>query len=361
MKRALKDNQDAFAGQEFYIGIDVHQKQWTISIQRNQLPLAKPLTIDPSARSLSSYLKRQYPGGKYHAVYEAGYSGFWPARDLLTHEIDTIVVNPADIPTMHKERSTKTDSVDSRKLARSLENKELRAIYIPERKAEEYRLLNRYRSQLVRDETRIKNRIKAILAEFNYRVPVDLEGNRWSGAYLRWLQTITFETPYAQIAYNERLEHLAESRKRLAKVLRELKLMATQEPAIASLVKLLQTVPGVGFLTAILLVVELIDMHRFKRFDNLVSYIGLAPSIHQSDEHSYSRGLTKRQHKELRFRMLESAWIAVRKDPALTMKYGQLCKRMNKNKAIIRIAKMLLSRIRTVWITQTPYVYGVIE
>ena len=144
MKRALKDNQEAFAGQEFYVGIDVHQKQWTISIQSNQMALAKPLTIDPSARSLSSYLKRQYPGGKYHAVYEAGYSGFWPARDLLSEKIETMVVNPADIPTMHKERSTKTDSVDSRKLARSLENKELRAIYIPERKAEEYRLLNQF-------------------------------------------------------------------------------------------------------------------------------------------------------------------------------------------------------------------------
>jgi transposase len=361
MKRALKDNQDAFAGQEFYIGIDVHQKQWTISVQSNKLPLAKPLTMDPSAGSLSSYLKRQYPGGKYYAVYEAGYSGFWPARDLLTYEIETMVVNPADIPTMHKERSTKTDSVDSRKLARSLENKELRAIYIPERKAEEYRLLNRYRSQLVRDETRIKNRIKAILAEFNYRVPVELEGNRLSGAYVLWLQTVKLETQYAQRAYNERLEQLAESRKRLAKVLRELKLMATQEPAIASLVKLLQSVPGVGFLTAILLVVELIDMTRFKRFDELASYIGLAPSIHESDERSYSRGLTKRQHHELRSRLLESAWIAVRKDPVLTMKFGQLCKRMNKNKAIIRIAKMLLSRIRTVWKTETPYVYGVIE
>ena len=41
MKRALKDNQEAFAGQEFYIGIDVHQKQWTISIQSNQIALAK--------------------------------------------------------------------------------------------------------------------------------------------------------------------------------------------------------------------------------------------------------------------------------------------------------------------------------
>jgi len=149
MKRALKDNQEAFAGQDFYIGIDVHQKQWTISVQSNQLSWAKPFTMDPSARSLSSYLKRQYPGGKYHAVYEAGYSGFWPAWDLLTQGIDAIVVNPADIPTMHKERSTKTDSVDSRKLARSLENKELRGIYIPDRQAEEYRLLNRYRSQLV--------------------------------------------------------------------------------------------------------------------------------------------------------------------------------------------------------------------
>jgi transposase len=102
-------------------------------------------------------------------------------------------------------------------------------------------------------------------------------------------------------------------------------------------------------------------MHRFKRFDELVSYIGLAPSVHQSDERSYSGGLTKRQHHELRSRLLESAWIAVRKDPVLTLKYGQLCKRMNKNKAIIRIAKMLVSRIRTVWKTQTPYVYGVIE
>ncbi|MEI6848082.1 MAG: IS110 family transposase [Chlorobiaceae bacterium] len=95
-------------------------------------------------------------------------------------------------------------------------------------------------------------------------------------------------------------------------------------------------------LTAILLVLELIDINRFKRFDELVSYIGLAPSIHESDERSYSKGLTKRQHQELRSRLIESAWIAVRKYPALTMKFGQLCKRMNKSNAIIRIAKMLL-------------------
>ena len=361
MKKLLQDNQTAFAGQEFFVGIDVHNKQWTVSVQSNHLSLSKPFVLSSSAERLVDYLRRHYPGGSYSAVYEAGYSGFWPARDLQSCGVSTIVVNPADIPTMQKERSVKTDRVDSRKLARSLENKELKGIYIPERLAEECRLLNRYRGRLVGEQTRLKNRIKAMLAQFNYRVPLDLEGNRWSGAYLGWLQSIRFETPYAQAAYDEQLSQLQESRERLSRVLRELKQMARKEHSIGQHVGLLQTVPGIGFLTAMLLVTELIDMDRFKRLEDLASYVGLAPSVHQSDERSYSRGLTKRQHKELRSRLIESAWVAVKKDPVLTMKFGKLCKRMAKKQAIIRIAKMLLSRIRTVWKTQTPYVYGVIE
>ena len=361
MKRTLQDNQQAFAGQEFFVGLDVHKNQWTVSVQCHHRALGKSLVVEPSAKKLVRYLRRLYPGGSYHVVYEAGYSGFWPARDLQCHGVEVMVVNPADIPTKHKERSNKTDRVDSRKLARSLENKELNGIYIPDRLAEEYRLLNRYRGRLVGEQTRLKNRIKAVLAEFNYRVPIALEGKRWSGPYLRWLQRVRFETRYAQMAYEEQLAQLNESRQRLSRVLRELKHMTKAHASIGEQVERLQTVPGIGFVTAMLLITELIDMERFQRFEDVVSYVGLMPSVHESDERSYSHGLTRRCHKELRSKLLESAWIAVRKDPVLTMKYGTLCQRMNKKKAIIRIAKMLLSRIRTVWKTQTPYVYGVIE
>lgn len=361
MNKHLKDSENAFAGQLFYVGIDVHQRQWTICIRNNQMAIAKPLTIDPSAKALSTYLHRQYPGGQFLAVYEAGYSGFWPARELLSQDIVTMVVNPADIPAMHKEWSSKTDRVDSAKLARSLENKELRGIYIPDRQAEECRLLNRYRSRLVKDETRLKNRLKAILAEFNYRIPVELEGRRWSGAYLRWLESVRFTTPYAQAAYLEQLGQIAESRQRQARILRELKDLAAQDQQISQVLRLLQSIPGIGFLTAMLLVTELIDIKRFRRFDELASYVGLSPMVHESDERSYQRGLTTRHNRELRSRLIESAWIAVRKDSVLTMKFGQLCLRMNRNKAIIRITKMVLSRIRHVWKTQTPYEYGVIE
>lgn len=361
MRYTIENTKEAFSGQAFFIGIDVHNKQWTISVQNNHIALGKAVVVEPSAEKLLSYLQRQYPGGSYQAVYEAGYSGFFPARELRAKGIAVMVVNPADIPTMQKERSSKTDRVDSRKLARSLENKELKGIYIPDLLAEEYRFLNRYRGRLVQDQTRMKNRIKAILAEFGHRVPIELEGNRWSGSYMTWLRGIRFETTYAQFAYDEQLNQYEASRKRLSSVLRKLKEMTKTHNEIGHQVELLLTVPGIGFLTAMLLVSELIDMARFKRFDELVSYIGLAPSVHESDERSYSRGLTTRQHKELRSRLLESAWVAIRKDPALTLKFGQLCRRMDKKKAIIRIAKMLLSRIRSVWKTQKPYEYGVIK
>ena len=59
--------------------------------------------------------------------------------------------------------------------------------------------------------------------------------------------------------------------------------------------------------------------------------------------------------------MIESAWCAIRKDPALLMAYKEFVKRMNYNKAIIKIAKKLLNRIRYVLVNQTKYVTAVVK
>ena len=105
-----------------------------------------------------------------------------------------MVVNPADISTKRKERWNKMNRVDRGKPARSLENKEFEGLYIPERLAEEYRLPNRYRGRLVGSQTRLKNRIKAVSAKFNYPGPGTLKGKRRSEADLRWLQYVRSET-----------------------------------------------------------------------------------------------------------------------------------------------------------------------
>jgi hypothetical protein len=70
--------------------------------------------------------------------------------------------------------------------------------------------------------------------------------------------------------------------------------------------------------------------------------------------------ITPRSNRFLRSNIVESAWIASRKDPSLAYSFTQLCKRMQPHEAIIRIAKKLLNRIRYVMKNEKEYVPSVI-
>ncbi|MBL7960030.1 transposase, partial [bacterium] len=70
--------------------------------------------------------------------------------------------------------------------------------------------------------------------------------------------------------------------------------------------------------------------------------------------------LSSRHNHYLRYLLIEAAWVAVRRDPALMERFIELCKRMKKQEAIIRIAKNLLRRVRHVWLTGEPYQTGVL-
>jgi len=105
---------------------------------------------------------------------------------------------------------------------------------------------------------------------------------------------------------------------------------------------------------------EIIDINRFSNFDKLASFVGLVPSIYSTADTEYSRGISFRHNKFLRPLIIEATWIAIRRDPALSIKYFQLCNSMPKNKAIIRISKKLLSRIKHVWENQEEYSFSLV-
>ena len=69
-------------------------------------------------------------------------------------------------------------------------------------------------------------------------------------------------------------------------------------------------------------------------------------------------GITHRSNNYLREAIIESSWVIVRKDPAMLALYKRYCARMNENKAIIKIARHLLNRIRFVWQNQIRYEIG---
>ena len=352
-------NSLTFTNLHFFIGVDTHLKNWRVTIQNAGIEL-KTYSMNPSPVELHNYLTKNYPGGTYHIVYEAGFCGFWPQRKFTELGIDCIVVNPADVPSSNKEKVVKTDPSDSRKLARELENRSLRPIYVPDLNSEQLRSLMRLRFRLTQQQTRIKNRIKMLLYNYGIIIPKEhLTNSRWSGYFIHWLKSVKLSSSAGEFTLENLLMQLEQVRDHLKNVLKQLREESKNEN-ISSIISSLCSVPGVAFITAMSLYTEIIDIRRFKKFDELCSFVGLVPSVYSTGETEYTRGISFRHNKFLRPILIETAWTAVRKDPALTLRFNELIKQMPKQKAIIRIAKKLLRRIRHVWLHQDNYVKALV-
>lgn len=345
-----------FSGQHIYVGMDVHKNSWSVSIHTEQFE-HKTFTQPPEVEKLTCYLERTFPGATYHTVYEAGFSGFWLHDQFKEKGIDCIVVNPADVPTNHKERVGKTDRVDCRKLARGLRNGDMKGIYVPPRVKVEDRTLVRTRQSMVRKQTRCKNQITSILFFYGITVP---DESRWSKSFIHFLETIHMERASGDFALKAHLEELKHLREIIAGLNRSiLSLSKTEE--YRSDVLLLKSVPGISTLTAMTLLTELVDISRFSSLDKLASYAGLVPDIQSSGETEYTRGITFRRNAAMRSLLIEASWVAVRKDPALMMAFDKLTKRMKKTQAIVHIARKLLNRIRFVLKNRQKYVPAVVS
>lgn len=350
-----EDNKLDFSGQHIYVGMDVHKKSWSVSIHTEQFE-HKTFTQPPEVEKLTHYLQRTFPGATYHTVYEAGFSGFWLHDQLKEKGIDCMVVNPADVPTKDKERVGKTDRVDCRKLARGLRNGEIKGIYVPSRVKVEDRSLVRTRQSMVRKQTRCKNQIKSILFFYGITIP---EGSHWSRKFINWIESIRMERASGDFALKAHLEELTHLRQIIANLNRAILSLSRTEEYRAD-VLLLKSVPGISTLTAMILLTELADIFRFSSLDKLASYAGLVPDIKSSGETEYSTGMSFRRNAAMRVLLIESSWVAVRKDPSLIMAFNKLSMRMKKTQAIVHIARKLLNRIRFVLKNRQKYIPAVI-
>lgn len=361
MKDVQRNKLD-FKGQNIYVGIDVHLKSWSVTVLSEHSVLKK-FRQDPDADSLYKFLVTNYPEGTYHSVYEAGFCGFWIHSKLTNLGINNIVVNPADVPTMSKEKLRKTDSVDCGKLARELRSGTLKGIYVPGVETLEMRSLIRLRNSIVKDSTREKNRIKSLLRFHGVEIPEQFTrysiGN-WSKRFLKWLESVELSTVYGRKTLDLHLEQFVRLRGMLLQETRTIRTISRSEP-FRKLIGLLTSVPGIGIITAISLLVEPDDISRFKSADQLAAYIGLIPMCHSSGEKEGVGDITIRKHAMLRCYVIEAAWIAIRKDPAMTMAYEGYRKRMNAQKSIVKIARKLVNRIFFVLKHRKEYVPCVVK
>lgn len=354
-----KSRQLDWTGQSLFVGVDVHLRSWTVCILTETVE-HKTFRQPPDAAVLGDYLQRYFPGAAVQVVYEAGFCGFAVQRALAAAGIRCLVVHPGDVPTTDKARRRKTDRADARKLAHALRAGQLTPIYVPPPWAEADRGLIRYRATLVKERTRCKNRIKSLLRLWNVPVPAGCQASQWSAAGLARLAALPAAHPALAPVLPHALTQYETLQTHLQTVTRQIRALAAT-PRYQARVALLRSIPGIGVLSAMTWLTELVTVDRFPTFGHLCSYVGLVPGEHSSGETTRPTGLDRRGNPHLRRLLIENSWVALRADPALLQAYQRWSHRMAAQQAILRVARKLLRRLRRVLRTQEPYTIGVVE
>lgn len=339
--------------QNVYIGLDVHLKQWNVCIIQGGRQ-RKPFQQNPSAETLKQHLQKNYPGLRYYSAYEAGVCGCSIHYDLISVGIDNIIFNAADVSQTGKERVRKTDAVDAAKIARSLANGDLSCIHIPPRWRVADRNMLRLRSAQVSDLKRLKIRLRHYLHVNGIRIPAEFS-SRWTLGFIGWLKGMVPEldssTGYALSMMVARVEDAIAQVK--AQDRRLLELM--KHDNYARDYALLRSVPGVGAITAVTLLLECGDLSDFPSAESFCAFVGLVPDTDISDGHKGKCGITRRRHKTLRYMLTECAWRATATDEELSGLYAAYSRRMPPAKAIVKIANKLAKRIKFVLRNKTAY------
>ena len=91
-------------------------------------------------------------------------------------------------------------------------------------------------------------------------------------------------------------------------------------------VEIFMTIPGVGMIAAMELLLELQDINRFQRADQLAAYVGLTPSQYSSADKIRMGRITCVGKNSLRAMLVQASWALIRKDGVMLEKYGLFIK-----------------------------------
>jgi len=342
---------------KLFIGMDVHKKSWTVHMKTDLFDY-KTVTMPADPQRLQQYVEKNFANHEVSCCYEAGCCGYWIARRLQQINWNVMVVNPADVPRTHKQDWQKTDKIDCRNLSEQLHRGNLHSIHIPGEEQEQLRSLFRRRNSLVRQLRTVKNHIKSQLLYYGIKVPEQFDNPNWSHQMKTWISNLSWEFTAGAETTKSRLRQLDFLWYEQLHVSNELRAYCRRHHKTDYY--LLKSVPGIGGIIAAGILAELGDIRRFHRFDELAAIVGLVPGIYQSSDNRICLGLSKRSNRYLRSLLVEAAWVAVRTDIALQQYYRKHAHK-EPNKAIIKVAHKLLSKIRAVINSGTPYLIGLVK
>ena len=351
-------------------GIDVHKKSVMVHIlppqgQTEGKALEREFrTFSRDLRSLRGWLKNC----RVTEVVMESTGQYWrPVWNILEGEVAQLVlVNPTHVKAL---AGRKTDRIDSRRLARYLENRELDGSFVPPREIRELRDLTRARVHLLQEVNRVKNRMGQMCEAGNIKVSsvasdlfgvsgrrmlqAVVEGKRdpgWMADYARGrlrskrpqlAQALegTF-TDHQRWMLEAEMKHLEWLEGQIGKLEKEI---AMRMQPYAELIRRLDQIPGVDRLVAWTMVAELgPDMNVFPDADHAASWAGLCPGNCQSGG-KRKKSRTRKANPYLRRDLCQAAWAASHaEDSYLSAMYRRMRGRLGHNQAIFAVAHQIL-------------------
>jgi transposase len=247
------------------------------------------------------------------------------------------------------EERIKTDKISASVLADLIRVDMLPQAYIPAKPIREARYFMRYRQNLIYIRTSIKNRIHSIIDNAGIQQGFsDLFGNQGR----TFLGQLDLKQPYKSIIENY-LSIIEDLTKRINKVDNQLRQKLKKDKQA----QLLTTIPGIGVITAHIILSEAGDINRFSNHHKFARYIGIVPSLHQSGQILHSGHITKQGNKYLRTAFVESAQTAIKRDPYLAVKFNKVKSKKGYGVAIVAIAHKLAKSAYVILKNQCEYKY----
>jgi transposase len=328
-----------------YVGLDVHKKfiQGCILDENGKVVLEQKFKSEP--HSMDMFLLNVSKDSKIVLESCSCWQYVYDYLDDAEYK-DLHLANPLRVRLIAESRK-KTDKVDAKALANLLRVNLLPESYAPPLSVRYERQITRHRLSIVRLRSDVKRKIHALLlrhgieyefsdvfgkAGIKYLYSLDLpECDRFElDNYVKTIEFLTERVNETQERVEEYANHSPQSR-------------------------LLMTIPGIDYYSALMISAEIGDIRRFNTAKKLISYAGLNPSISQSGEKCYTGHIAKQGNNNLRWILGQCANVAVMNDSRLALFYQRIKKCKRHNIAITATARKILTIIYAMLKNNTKY------
>lgn len=342
---------------DIFMGIDVDKNSYSFTVRDHDV-MIRHKRIPANPVSFHNYIRNTCSGQKVLCAYEAGPTGFGLCDYLETQDIPCIIAHPLAMSRPMNER-VKTNRIDSDKLCQQLQSGQIQPIRVPQGIWRDLRHLAGCREHYARHYKSAKQRIKSLLLLEGLHTYLKEPEAKWSARYLKELKTIPCSS-----AVRARLDMLINDfeyhRTQLHTSLRQLRAFGRTQPLIMEYLGYLQSIPGVGFVTATTVLGKIGNPEYLRNVRELAAFSGLSPRERSTGDTVKKGSITHLGSQTLRFVLVEAAWVAIRYDTELSQFYCRIKSRhhprIGSQKAIVAVARKLTQIIYRVLKDRRNYI-----